>query len=445
MLTTWPAVFYSRLPKIAAARNKHPTHSVLEQLRTPARIMFRMINRLACLLFALGLPLLCTAQDTGGIDVLADLGEVLSDASGFPTDTDSEFELDEILAIDMSAEALALARTLGFKLLDTTPLPALGFSVNRLRLPVSLDISPLLAILSKADPLGLYSRNPVYRLAGENAAANACEGLRCYGQQLIGWPVAGCRIATRIGMLDSAVDQQHPALKGSALTTARFSKKAPGQAEREHGTAVAAQLVARATTGLLPQAKMFAADVFEQDADARPYTDAYKLAQGLNWLAQQRIGTLNISIAGPDSPVLHKAVQAMVTKGVAISAAVGNTGAKAAPQYPAAYAEVLAVTAVDRKLRVYAKANQGAHVRIAAPGVAIWTAGAGAESRFRDGTSHAAPFATAALALLQQQQPQLTPAQRVAALTAASRDLGAVGADAVYGSGLLQLPARCPP
>lgn len=409
-----------------------------------------MINRLACLLLALSLPLLCRAQEPSLIDVLSDLDEVISDASDLMTDTgsDSEFELDEILAIDMSAEALSLARSLGFNLLDSTPLPELGFTVNRLRLPVNPNLALLLSILRKADPLGLYGRNPVYRLAGENASASACEGLRCYGHQLIGWPAAGCRISTRIGLLDSAVDQQHAAIKGASLSTVRFSKKAPSRAEREHGTAVAAQLVGRLASGhagLLPQASLFAADVFEQDAEARPDTDAYKLAQGLNWLAQQRIGTLNISIAGPDSPVLHKAVQALVAKGVAISAAAGNLGAKAAPQYPAAYAEVLAVTAVDRNLRVYAKANQGAYVRIAAPGVAIWTAGDETKGQFRDGTSFAAPYATAALALLHQQQAQLTPAQRVAALTAASRDLGAAGRDAVYGSGLLQLPARCPP
>ncbi|MES2684651.1 MAG: S8 family serine peptidase [Pseudomonadota bacterium] len=407
-----------------------------------------MINRLACLLLALSLPLCCPAQQSGEMDVLADFDAVFSDPSDFTADTDSEFELDEILAIDMSAEALALARSLGFTLLDSTPLPALGFTVNRLRLPLSFNIAPLLALLNKADPLGLYGRNPVYRLAGDSSAASACEGLRCYGQQVIGWPASGCRIATRIGLLDSAVDAKHAAIEGAALSTARFSKKPPSTAEREHGTAVAAQLIGRLAAGhagLLPQASLFAADVFEQDADARPYTDAFKLAQGLNWLAQQRIGTLNISIAGPDSPVLHKAVQALVTKGVAISAAAGNLGAKAAPQYPAAYAEVLAVTAVDRKLRVYGRANQGAQVRIAAPGVAIWTTAAEARGQFRDGTSFAAPYATAALALLHQQQARLTPAQRVAALTAASRDLGAAGRDPVYGAGLLQLPAPCPP
>ncbi|MES2885496.1 MAG: S8 family serine peptidase [Pseudomonadota bacterium] len=407
-----------------------------------------MIIRLACLLLALSLPLYCPAQDAGEIDVLAEVDAVFSDPSDFTADTDNEFELDEILAIDMSAEALALARSLGFTLLDSTPLPALGFTVNRLRLPISFNVAPLLDLLTKADPLGLYGKNPVYRLAGESPSASACEGLRCYGQQLIGWPAAGCPISTRIGMLDSAVDRQHPALKGSSLSTARFSKKPPSRAEREHGTAVAAQLVGQLASGhagLLPQASLFAADVFEQDADARPYTDAFKLVQGLNWLAQQRIDTLNISIGGPDNPVLHKAVQTLVRKGVAISAAAGNLGAKAAPQYPAAYAEVLAVTAVDRQLRIYAGASQGAHVRIAAPGVAIWTTGDEARGQFHDGTSFAAPFATAALALLHQQQTQLSPAQRVAALTAASRDLGAKGRDPVYGTGLLQLPGRCLP
>ena len=409
-----------------------------------------MINRLACLLLALSLPLCGLAQESGGIDVLADFDEAFSDPSDFTADTDSEFELDEILAINMSTQALALARSLGFTLLDSTPLPALGFTVNRLRLPLGLSAAPLLAVLAKADPLGLYGQNPVYRLAGDSAATPgaACEGLRCYGQQLIGWPVMGCPVAVRIGMLDSAVDSQHAALKGAALSSHRVSKKPPARREREHGTAVAVQLVGKPAAGhagLLPQASLFAADVFEPDPQARPYTDAFKLTQGLDWLVAQGISTLNISIAGPASPVLHKALQAMAAKGIAIAAAAGNLGRKAPPQYPAAYAEVLAVTALDRSLRIYNSANQGDYVRIAAPGVAIWTTGDAAAARFSDGTSFAAPYASAALALLHRQQPQLTPAQRVSALTAASRDLGTPGRDPVYGSGLLQLPARCTP
>ncbi len=55
-------------------------------------------------------------------------------------------------------------------------------------------------------------------------------------------------------------------------------------------------------------------------------------------------------------------------------AAAGNDGPRAAPAHPAALADVLAVTAIDARLRAWRRAAQGAHVDLAAPGVQIWSA-----------------------------------------------------------------------
>lgn len=417
-----------------------------------------MIKRLSHTLIAaataalLALPLRTPAQEQDG-DLLGSLDALFPDPSDYAADTEPEFELDEVLALNMSEPALALARQLGFKLLDSTPLPGLGLSVHRLRLPLGFDAAPLLALLVKADPLGLYERNQVYRLAAAAssaaaAAGKACAGLRCYPQTLIGWPVAGCPQPVRLGLLDSALDLDHPALKGARIGTHRVSEKRVSRREQEHGTAIASLLVGREAAGyagLLPQASLFAADVFDLDNQNRPYTDAFRLAKGLDWLAQQRLTTINVSIAGPDSAVLRKAVQLLAQKGIALAAAGGNQGPKGAPPYPAAYPEVLAVTAVDRQLAPYARANQGRYLRLAAPGVAVWAAAPEGSGAFRDGSSYAAPAASAALALVAALESSLTVPQRIARLTAAARDLGAAGPDPVFGAGLLRLPLRCLP
>ena len=413
-----------------------------------------MIIRPLVLIAAFALPFVCAAQseaDYGtGQDVLGLFDSVMSDPSDYASDVDSEFEADEVLAINISSAALELANTLGFSLLDSTPLPGLGFKVTRLRLPDGfIDPVALLRTLVRADPLGLYGRNSVYRLADGSdvgiAANGACEGTRCYGQALVGWPAGGCTHAARIGMLDSAVDVGHPALKKQKLVQQRIGRGKARAAEQEHGTAVAALLIGSSSggvTGLLPQASLYAADVFELDPDSRPYTDAYKLIQGLDWLARQKLDALNISIAGPASPILHKAVQVLDTQGVAIAAAAGNLGPKAPPQYPAAYPEVLAVAAIDRQMKPYAKGNQGKYVGIAAPGIAIWTATAKGGARFLDGSSYAAPYAAASLALLRRDPTERGNVKAaIQQLRSAARDLGAKGVDPVFGAGLLQLPA----
>jgi subtilisin family serine protease len=63
--------------------------------------------------------------------------------------------------------------------------------------------------------------------------------------------------------------------------------------------------------------------------------------------------------------------------------------------YPAAYPEVIAVTAVDRNKRSYAEANHGTYIDMAAPGVRIWTALPNNQQGMLSGTSFAAPFVTA--------------------------------------------------
>ena len=406
-----------------------------------------MINRLpsslallAALAFSLPTPTRAQFDLGSAVGVLGAVEEVFGD----PDQADFEFEPDELLAINISDAGLQLAATLGLDLIGREALSGLGLDVVRLRLPARYgSATVLLKQLMRIDPLGLYGRNAIYRLAGEPSVA--CEGTRCYGQTLTGWPAGGCPRAVRIGMLDSAVDAKHPALVGQKLVRERIAESKAKTAEQDHGTAVAAQLIGNGrggVQGLLPGARLYAADVFELDRESRPYTNAYRLIRGLDWLARQKLDSLNISIAGPDSPLLHKAVQILEAQGVAIAAAAGNLGPGAPPQYPAAYPEVLAVAAVDRELRPYSKGNQGSYVGIAAPGVALWTAGAKNAVRFRDGSSHAAPWAAASLALLRREPTERGNVQAaITTLKRASRDIGVRGPDPVFGAGLLRLPA----
>lgn len=406
-----------------------------------------MINRLPLSLVLLAALAVClSAPARAQFDLGAAVGVLgaVEDVLGDPADAGTEFEPDELLAINISDAGLQLAGALGLGLVGRETLSGLGLDVVRLRLPAGFgSATVLLQQLMRIDPLGLYDRNAIYRLAGEPSAA--CEGTRCYGQALTGWPIGGCPRAVRIGMLDSAVDAKHPALVGQKLVRERIADSKAKAAEQDHGTGVAAQLVGNGhggVQGLLPQASLYAADVFELDRESRPYTNAYRLIRGLDWLARQKLDSLNISIAGPDSPLLHKAVQILEAQGVAIAAAAGNLGPGAPPQYPAAYPEVLAVAAVDRELRPYAKGNQGAYVGITAPGVALWTAGAKNAVRYRDGSSHAAPWAAASLALLRREPTERGNVQAaITALKRASRDLGVRGPDPVFGAGLLRLPA----
>lgn len=413
--------------------------------------MARLFRAVAAAIVAALLPAAAVAQpgDWGGFEDAGDFFDwafPTDDPADFASDVDEDFEPDEVLALNLGRRSATILRQLGFRIRGGHPLPALQLRLYRLRPPRGMTGRQALAELRKADPAGYYDLNNIYRLAGAAAAAPTaapgCEGVRCYAQTMIGWSAAGCAAPVRLGMLDTAVDAGHAALAGRKVVTQRLARTPPASAD--HGTAVAALLVGAADSafpGLLPEAELFAVDVFSVDSQGRVYTDAAELARGLDWLAARQPAAINISITGPDGGVLHTAIRRVAQLGIGVVAAAGNLGPQSPPQYPAAYGEVIAVTAVDRKSQVYAKANQGPYVALAAPGVDIWTAGAGGSGVFREGTSFAAPFATAALAVLKAREPALAPAAMLGRLRQLARDLGPPGADSIYGAGLLQAQA----
>jgi subtilisin family serine protease len=100
---------------------------------------------------------------------------------------------------------------------------------------------------------------------------------------------------------------------------------------------------------------------------------------------------------------------------------------------------------VDRNQRIYRRAGGGRHVAFAAPGVEVWTAASVSGARGKTGTSFAAPFVSATIAIMRGQNPALTAAQARDILARDAIDLGPAGRDDVYGHGLLFAPAACAP
>src|SRR6185436_15512317 len=106
-----------------------------------------------------------------------------------------------------------------------------------------------------------------------------------------------------------------------------------------HGTAVAALLVTQNSV-----AEIFSADVYCGN-QAGGAVDS--VAAALAWLARERVAVINISLVGPRNALLERSVNSLVARGFLIVAAVGNDGPAAPPLYPASYAGVVGVSALD--------------------------------------------------------------------------------------------------
>lgn len=357
-----------------------------------------------------------------------------------------DFELDELLAIDLDVDQIDRAEALGFEVLERVALDGLDFELLRLSLPDDKDALTALRQLRRLDPRGSYDLNQHYRLA---SAETRCGGIRCYPQALIGAPVgdpSSCAVAGRVAVLDSSVDVSHPALRGARIRSERIGDGPASPAD--HGTAVATLLVgdpSSAYPGLLPAAELLAADVFSpaREDGAAVIADTARLIQGVDWAVAERAQVINFSLTGAHSPLLQRALQRAKDAGVVLIAAAGNQGPKAPPQYPAAYPQVLAVGAVDRRLKAWPGSASGKHLELTAPGVAVWAADSHGGGRFWDGTSFASPFVAAAAVMLRAQNSDQSAADVIQALRRTARDIGPPGPDVLYGAGLVQWP-QCP-
>jgi subtilisin family serine protease len=143
---------------------------------------------------------------------------------------------------------------------------------------------------------------------------------------------------------------------------------------------------------------------------------------------------------------MDQAVQYALAKGVSVVVAAGNEGANGDPvEYPAASPGVIAVGAVDVAGIHPSWSSSGSHLAVVAPGVGILSTVPLSASPTGyaswSGTSMAAPFVSATVALLRHAQPTLTPAAVRERLVTTADDLGAPGFDPLYGAGLVDLVA----
>ncbi len=342
-------------------------------------------------------------------------------------------------------QAMAQARIFtasGFRILRRRALRNLGFVYSVFSTPKGMTSMEAKNRLQKQLPQLKVDVNHRYRLQGASSSP------RLYAAKVLGWQNEQtiCRKQVRIGLIDTGVDTDHPALQKAHITRLTVIPAGYPLAPLDHGTGVAALMLGHSADGyyrgVLQLASMVAVSSFIKHPGQQIETTAEWLAQALDLLAGKQVRVINMSLGGDRDQLLERAIQAVHKQGIVVVAAAGNGGAGATPVYPAAYSGVIAVTAVDARLHIFRKANQGAYVEFAAPGVDVWSARAVKGGKYYSGTSFSAPFATAVVARILQ--GRVLSIQEVREqLRSRVRDLGAPGRDPVYGYGLIQFPPGC--
>jgi serine protease len=260
------------------------------------------------------------------------------------------------------------------------------------------------------------------------------------------WDLTKSAGTQTVAVLDTGIDAGHPDLTGRTLPGRNEIR--PGTTPNDdngHGTMTAGIIGANTNNGVglagvAWSAKILPVKVLDAEGSG---TDAVIIA-GINWAAANGAKVINLSLGGPDdNPLLHDAITQAVAKGIVVVAAAGNTGV-GAPEYPAAYPEVIAVGATDNNGALTAFSTHGDWVDIAAPGWDIFSTGPRSLTLPEylpywtgSGTSFSAPMVAGVAALLRNKFPTYTPAQIAARLKSTARDAGPRGIDPYYGAGIL--------
>ncbi len=346
--------------------------------------------------------------------------------------------------IDGAARTALLGR--GYRILEESPLLAQqGQTVVRLRVPRGISIEAARSEVRALSGAPSADLNHYYR----PESGDSCSNSSCESWSLISWgqaESAQCGRAPVIGIVDTGINTLHEALKGQDIEAVSLLRDGLKPSDKRHGTAVAALIAGAPDTrarGLLPEAKIIAIDPFHKGERADNRVDVYDLVRAVDILVSRSPDAINLSLAGPPNLLLERSMTAAIEAGIPVIASVGNEGPRAKPSFPAAYGGVIAVTALDKKLGVYRRAGQGEHVDFAAPGVGIWTAFGSSGMRRSSGTSYAAPFVTAAAALIKVANPDASVDVVEDRLTATTVDLGKTGRDKTYGSGLIRGAPLC--
>jgi hypothetical protein len=353
--------------------------------------------------------------------------------SGVPPAGERRYIPDEVVVElrNISPDAItALGRRLRLTQLERQSIQLTNSTFVRWRIPDGRTVPAVIRALEAEAQVAFAQPNYLFALQDDVAKPN--DASLQYAVAKLHLPQA-LEIAkgdhVLVAVVDSGVDLSHPELAGAIADS--FDADGPGQ-PHAHGTAIAGLIVAHSRLqGVAPSAKILAVRAFGGSEG-----NTFSIIKGLDWAVAKGARIINMSFAGPADPAIERCLETATKKDIVLVAAAGNAGPKSPPLYPAAHANVIAVTATDSTDLLFTGANRGRHIAIAAPGVDIVAPAPGGGYQVTTGTSFSAAEVSGIVALMLERKGDLKPEAVRSLLQSTAKDLGPKGIDDQFGAGL---------
>ncbi|MEW1699579.1 S8 family peptidase [Streptomyces sp. NPDC091278] len=273
------------------------------------------------------------------------------------------------------------------------------------------------------------------------------------------WAAGYDGTGTKVAVLDTGADAEHPDLKGRLTASENFTDSETTGDHQGHGTHTLSTVGGSGAAsegrkkGVAPGAALLNGKVLDDSGSGA----ASWIIAGMEWAVAQGADVVSMSLGSPEptdctDPMSLAAEELARSGGTLFVVAAGNSGpALNTVSSPGCAPGVLTVGATDRDDSTAYFSSRGPTIgnhtlkpEIAAPGVGISAAAAGGRGvyayRSMSGTSMATPHVAGAAAIVKQRHPDWT-AQQIKAALVASADSSVPGDVREVGGGRLDVRA----
>lgn len=257
------------------------------------------------------------------------------------------------------------------------------------------------------------------------------------------WLLGNTADPVKVGIIDTGISNTHPDLKANVKDGVNTINPLKNwNDDNGHGSHVAGIVAGIDNTigvvGVAPKADLYAIKALNSKGSG--YLS--DIIEGLGWAIANKMQVVNMSLGSASgNESFHAAVANAADAGITIVAAAGNSGG--AVSYPAAYSEVIAVSATDSDNKLAYFSSYGPEVDLAAPGVSVYSTYKGTGYATMSGTSMAAPHVAGVAALVinnlacAHDGNKCDPSVVKDKLQNSASDLGISGFDNLFGYGLV--------
>lgn len=211
----------------------------------------------------------------------------------------------------------------------------------------------------------------------------------------------------KIAVIDTGIDVKHTELKKRIPFKKNFVDKSQSQFEDDiHGTAIAGVIASNAgnaegMVGVAPDAQIYALKSCWQESQNHQdaYCNTFTLAKAINLAVLKQVDIINLSLGGPEDPLLARLVNKAIEKNIIV---VGAVHPRLDQSFPTAITGVIAVSEKP------VKDNTDADRQVFAQGNKVISTTPDNKYDFYSGSSISTAHITGIIALIRQREPHLS-------------------------------------